>query len=206
IYRGTFEIAVPYTRTAAADRVELEIGLQGCADIGLCYPPQSWTREVELPPAPARNASAILPSPRGDDLLPVDDAFVMNARFDGPNLLAVSWTIEPGYYLYADKLEIETEGGIQLGVAEWPQGVPHRDDNFGDVLVFYDYVEAQVPFSRAGPEEIPVTVRGRFQGCRENSICYPPSEQTMALVLPAASAFAPAESAPPSASDAPVSE
>ncbi len=26
-----------------------------------------------------------------------------------------------------------------------------------------------------------------FQGCRENSVCYPPSEQTMALVLPATS-------------------
>ncbi|MFS8607612.1 MAG: protein-disulfide reductase DsbD [Gammaproteobacteria bacterium] len=206
IYRGTFEIAVPYTRTGAAERLELEVGLQGCADIGLCYPPQSWTREVALPPAPVRASSALLPSARGEDLLPVDEAFVMNARFDGPNLLTVSWTIEPGHYLYADKLEIEAEGDIELGAAEWPQGVPHRDDNFGDVLVYYDHVEAKVPFSRAGPDEMPVTVRGRFQGCRENSICYPPSEQTMALVLPATSAFAPAESAPPRASDAPVSE
>src|SRR5690606_30210014 len=40
IYRGTFEIALPYTRSVPADRLELELGLQGCADIGLCYPPQ----------------------------------------------------------------------------------------------------------------------------------------------------------------------
>jgi len=205
IYRGAFEITLPYARTAPADRLELELGLQGCADIGLCYPPQSWTSEVALPPAPARAAAPILPGAR-DELLPVDEAFVMNARFDGPNLLTVSWHIEPGYYLYADKLEIDAEGDIELGAAEWPQGVPHRDDNFGDVRVFYDRVDADVPFSRAGPDEIPVVVRGRFQGCRENSICYPPSEQTMALVLPATAAFAAADAAPLAASGAPVSE
>ena len=32
----------------------------------------------------------------GLELLPVDEAFVMNARFDGPNLLTVGWQIEPG--------------------------------------------------------------------------------------------------------------
>jgi len=205
IYRGAFEIALPYRRSTPADRLELRIGLQGCADIGLCYPPQSWTSEVELPPSPARAAAPLLPQGR-DELLPVDEAFVMNARFDGPNLLTVSWQIEPGYYLYADKLDVEAEGDIELGAAEWPEGVPHRDDNFGDVQVFYDYVEASVPFSRAGPGEIPVVVRGRFQGCRENSICYPPSEQTMALVLPAAAAFETGDGAPLAAPGTPVSE
>lgn len=201
IYRGAFEISVPYSRRARANELELEMRLQGCADIGLCYPPQTWTSRVELPPpAPStqtsqRSAAPSLLSPGGETLLPVDEAFVMNARFDGPNLLALAWQIEPGYYLYADKLDIEAHGDIELGTPEWPEGVPHYDENFGDVLVFYDYVEAKVPFSRATPGEMQVELRGYFQGCRENSICYPPSEQTMALVLPAAAEFAAADAA-----------
>src|SRR5690606_461725 len=156
IYRGAFEIAVPYTRRTSIDALDLEMGLQGCADIGLCYPPQTWTSRVDVPAAPAPSAPAAargpsLFGPAADELLPVDEAFVMNARFDGPNLLTVGWQIEPGYYLYRDKLELEAAGEIGLGTPEWPEGVPHYDDNFGDVRVFYDYVEARIPFSRASP-------------------------------------------------------
>lgn len=192
IYRGEFDISVPYTRSGSVRQLELELRLQGCADIGLCYPPQRWTSLVELPqgePATGGASSLIFGEP-ADDLLPVDEAFIMNARFDGANELVVAWQIEPGYYLYSDKFGFEVDGGLGLGNASLPPGEPHYDENFGDVEVFYDYVEATIPFSRARPDEIPVTVRGQFQGCRENSICYPPGEQAMALVLPAASEFA----------------
>jgi len=217
IYRGTFTIEVPYTRTADVDALELAMDLRGCADIGLCYPPQTWTSRVDLPSAGPRasasSGSIASPfAPSADEPLPVDEAFVMNARFDGPNLLTVGWQIQPGYYLYRDKLEVEAVGDIDLAVPSWPEGVEHYDDNFGDVRVFYGYVETSIPFARPSPDEIPVEIRGRFQGCRENSICYPPAAQSMALVLPAASAFADSESAPPSgpaaasAGAAPVSE
>ena len=194
IYRGEFEVAVPYSRSGAVRQMELELRLQGCADIGLCYPPQRWTSLVELPPGgPAGGAvSSLLLGGAEDDLLPVDEAFVMNARFDGANELVVAWQIAPGHYLYSDKLGFGVDGGLGLGAARLPEGEPHYDENFGDVEVFYDYVEATIPFSRASPDEMPVTVRGQFQGCRENSICYPPGEQIMALVLPPASEFAPA--------------
>ena len=192
IYRGEFDIAVPYTRNGSVRQLELELRLQGCADIGLCYPPQRWTSLVELPPgAPAQGGTTGLIFGEADDeLLPVDEAFVMNARFDGANELVVGWQIAPGYYLYSDKLGFEVDGGLGLGSARLPEGEPHYDENFGDVEVFYDYVEATIPFSRASPDELPVTVHAGFQGCRENSICYPPGEQTMALVLPTASEFA----------------
>jgi thioredoxin:protein disulfide reductase len=195
VYRGEFEIALPYRRTGAADSVEVDLELQGCADIGLCYPPQQWSRSVGLPAAESRGlfglgVSRAAPAAGTDELLPVDEAFVMNARFDGANELTVAWTIEPGYYLYRDKLEFAVDGGIQLGEPKLPDGEPHYDDNFGDIRVFYGYVEAVIPFSRASPDEIPVTVRAGFQGCKEESICYPPGTQTMALVLPPSSAFA----------------
>ena len=105
----------------------------------------------------------------------------MNARFDKPNELTVAWQIAPGYYLYRDKLTFAATGRIDLGAANLPAGVAHTDDNFGDVEVFYDYVEAKVPFARASPDELDVEITAGFQGCKEDSICYPPGEQVMAL-------------------------
>jgi thiol:disulfide interchange protein DsbD len=192
IYRGKFDIAVPYRRSgAAAATAALELRLQGCADRGLCYIPQSWDASVALP---ARDPLGLADEPPAltgatDDLLPVDQAFTMNARFDKPNELTVAWQIAPNHYLYRDKFTFEVDGAVELGRATLPKGKAHRDENFGDVEVFYDYVEAKVPFSRASPDAIDVVVKAGFQGCRDESICYPPGVQTMAMVLPAAADF-----------------
>jgi len=193
IYRHKFRIAIPYRRTAAVQSFDLKVELQGCADRGLCYLPQEWTATIALPPAPFLGVGAIDASPTGDELS-VDQAFAMNARFDKPNELTVGWQIAPGYYLYRDKLTFAAKGRIDLGAATLPKGVPHTDDSFGDVEIFRDYVEAKVPFARASPDEIEVEITAGFQGCKDASICYPPGEQFMSLVLPATSEF-PAPSA-----------
>ena len=49
IYRGKFEIRVPYQRTSDVRRMEVAFKLQGCATFGLRYPPQNWTTELSLP-------------------------------------------------------------------------------------------------------------------------------------------------------------
>ncbi len=194
IYRGEFAVAIPYRRSAPVEQLDLKLELQGCADFGLCYLPQDWDATVALPPASLFDFTPGASTVDGDQL-PVDDAFTMNARFDKANELTVAWQIAPGYYLYRDKLTFAVDGAIGLGTAKLPEGVAHRDDNFGDVEVFYDYVEVKVPFSRASPAALDVTLTAGFQGCKEASICYPPGEQTMALVLPATSEF-PAATAP----------
>jgi thiol:disulfide interchange protein DsbD len=187
-YRHEFRIAIPYRRSAQIERFDLKLELQGCADFGLCYLPQDWTATITLPPAPFLGAGAIDASPTGD-LLPVDDAFTMNARFDKPNELTVAWQIAPGHYLYRDKLTVATTGRISLGAPILPAGEPHTDDNFGEVEIFRDYVELKVPFARASPDELEVEITAGFQGCKDDSICYPPGEQFMSLVLPATSEF-----------------
>jgi thiol:disulfide interchange protein DsbD len=203
IYRGAFEISIPYSRRPSSpEGLSLQVRLQGCADIGLCYPPQTWTRDVALPEtdadafsataAPGAAGSAGSPFLQTDatEPLPVDEAFVMNARFDGPNELTVGWQIQPGYYLYRDKLGVAADGDIELGKPTMPAGEPFSDENFGDVRVFRDYVELEVPFARASAGEMPVTVRAAFQGCKDDSVCYPPAEQTMPLTLPPSASFA----------------
>jgi thiol:disulfide interchange protein DsbD len=200
IYRGRFQIRVPYTQTGSADELDYVLSLQGCADIGICYPPQHWNASVDLPApsvlAGGQAASLILgKNAKGGNELPADQAFQMNARFDSANQLTVHWQIQPGYYLYRDKLGFSADGPIELGTPKLPAGEAHEDQNFGASRVFYKSVEAVIPFSRSSPDAIPVTIHAKYQGCKENSICYPPGEQTMSVVVPASSEFAAASGA-----------
>jgi thiol:disulfide interchange protein DsbD len=211
VFRHKFSIAIPYQRSGAATTLDLKLRLQGCADFGLCYLPQDWTAAITLPAAAAKSAARpslfdadrnTLPAGAADALLPVDQAFVMNARFDKPNELTVAWQMAPGYYLYRDKLTVSATGKVDLGAANMPGGKPYKDENFGDVQIFRDFVELKVPFARANPDAIDVVVTAGFQGCKDNSICYPPGEQTMPMVLPATREFPPAQTV----AEGPVSE
>jgi thiol:disulfide interchange protein DsbD len=193
IYRHAFEIAIPYMRTAPADSVEFMLELQGCDDnIGLCYPPQDWPTTISLPPGPIAAgglAGSLFAGAASDEPLPVDEAFIANPRFDSANELIVAWQIAPGYYLYRDKFTFDVDGEIQLGAARLPEGVAHTDQNFGDVEVYYDRVEIVVPFARAHPNEQFLAITAGFQGCKDESICYPPAEQLFELTLPASAEF-----------------
>jgi thiol:disulfide interchange protein DsbD len=208
IYRHAFEIAVPYQRSGGATKLDLQLKLQGCADQGICYVPQTWTASLSLPAAPAFSLAAPPRSPLAntDDILPADQVFVMNARFDKPNELTVAWQIEPGYYLYKDKLAVRAEGKIELGRAVLPEGMPHKDDSFGDVRIFRDYAEIKIPFARSSPNALDVKVIAAYQGCKDDSLCYPPGERTMALVLPATSEFPSASAASAASAGEPLSE
>jgi thioredoxin:protein disulfide reductase len=46
VYRGTLVVPLPLA-AGAKGRVVLTVGYQGCADAGLCYPPQTRTLELE---------------------------------------------------------------------------------------------------------------------------------------------------------------
>ena len=50
-YRHEVAIRVPVTAAAGASEVTLQAISQGCADAGLCYPPQKWQTQVALPAA-----------------------------------------------------------------------------------------------------------------------------------------------------------
>ena len=58
VYYHGVEARVPFTRSSAANgaSVSVKIKYQGCADAGLCYPPQ--TRQVSIPPASSQVAAA----------------------------------------------------------------------------------------------------------------------------------------------------
>ena len=194
-YRHQLDIPIPYGRVGNTESLDLDLVLQGCADIGLCYPPQHWSRSVDLPAAAATPRGTALTnlmsgaSARDDGLLPADEAFVMNARVEGANELVVGWTIAPDHYMYRDKFEFSVNGPIGLGTAELPAGEPHDDLEFGNVEVYFGYVEATIPFTRATPEAVDVELIAGGQGCKVDSICLPPETYSMALTIPSSSEF-----------------
>lgn len=48
IYRGRFRILLPFTAPAGVTRVELRVLSQGCADVGVCYPPFEHRAELRV--------------------------------------------------------------------------------------------------------------------------------------------------------------
>ena len=111
IYRDRFYVSIPYTVTGTAPAsFDLEIRSQGCADIGICYPPQVWTTAIALSapaaaqPAPTNKFALTAGGGALGDFLPVDAAFKPYVvPLDG-NTVEVSFQVAPGYYLYKDKI------------------------------------------------------------------------------------------------------
>ncbi len=220
-YRKVLTGTLPGKPTADAGTINLEIRYQGCADAGVCYPPQKRVVQVTLPgggaasaatPAsplganPLAAASGVLRLPgtaSATDTLPLpsEQAFGFEAIVDSGNQVLLRFTPAPGYYLYRDRTALKLEGapGIGLAAPRWPQARSHRDEHFGDVAVYFDQVDVPLPLRRTATGAAAATLVATFQGCQENGICYPPMTRRIALSLPAGKVNAQAgEAAAPS--------
>ncbi|MDH4107734.1 MAG: protein-disulfide reductase DsbD [Gammaproteobacteria bacterium] len=205
VYRERFFVSIPYEiRGDRPASIELTIKSQGCADIGICYPPQTWTETVPLVAARGNLPKLSLGGLGGSEFLPVDEAFrPLLTAIDG-NTVEVAFQITPGYYLYRDKLTVATASGrVQLGRLDLPAGELKVDEWFGEMEVYHNDVFARLPLARAAPEPIRLDLTLGYQGCADGGLCYPPQLREMSVELPAATAVS-ALPARPSA--APVTE
>ncbi|MGB0132617.1 protein-disulfide reductase DsbD family protein [Dokdonella sp.] len=206
IYHDVVKGTLPYTLTdTAASSVEVTITVQGCHEIDpkICYPPHP-TRLVLTPPVSTVAAPTALAQKLAsgsalgsavnalepDEALPAEQAFVFEAIAMSPTELLARWTMPKGYYLYRDKSKVMVtdDSGVEVGAAEWPAGVDHIDEHFGSVVVYYDQVELPVALKRPNGEARTIQVTGEFQGCKEDGICYPVLQRTLAIDLDAATA------------------
>jgi len=186
IYRDSFTVTMPYTRSAGAgDTLELELKSQGCADLGLCYPPQTWTVSIDLPSEPDTEADSgllalINKDKRSGEFLPADEAFRLIAQPISRDWVEVDWQIADGYYLYRHRLQFEATGaGQTVGEALIPDGKEEHDEFFGDVEIYYDSLTVRLPVSAKGGD--PLQLKVGYQGCAEDGICYPPTTKIVSL-------------------------
>ena len=219
IYRGRFFVRLPYSvegeRPAS---MELVLKSQGCADLGICYPPQTWTEPVRLVAANTVQANKpdklIFGSSFGKapgDFLPVDEAFKpMLIPLDG-NTIEVSIQVAAGYYLYKDKISAATQSDrVQLGRMELPAGEMKNDEYFGDMEVYHNDVFGKLPLVRATPAAMDLEIDLTYQGCADGGICYPPTTRTLSVTLPTATSVsalaAISDRAPPVSEQAKLAE
>jgi len=202
IYRGTAKIGLQVRFDGPPRDFELHLKLQGCADAGLCYPPQNWQTSVKWPaaavPAPAASGGFSLRKLLGrgkgpmseSDFLPADQAFVFSTSSPGADRIVLRWDIADDYYLYRDKVKITTPAsGVQFGAPRFPPGETKHDEYFGEQVVYHDDMQLDLPvIAAAGTTEVPLEVT--YQGCADAGLCYPPIHKQVTVQL--ASKTAPA--------------
>ncbi len=209
IYRGRQTVRIPLSREdGAAARLRLEATSQGCADLGLCYPPHRQTLELDLPPATASTAKAAQPSEglaaladlgrnlgldEDDGILEPDEAFRFSASVESARALRLHWQVAEGTYLYKDKLELSLEdaagtqlGPISLPAAELKHDTVLPDGSIGDVEIYHGEIDFAAPLLRSDASAGKITLIAKYQGCAERGICYPPITKKVALELPPA--------------------
>src|SRR5580658_3389257 len=129
--------------------------------------------------------------PSGDDFLPPDKAFRLEASGDGSDRVRLEWQITEGYYLYRARIKVETASrDVQLGTTQFPVGEMKSDEYFGKQEIYHHELAATVPVARAHGGTLQLPLRVTYQGCAEAGLCYPPITKDVTVTLSAGAATA----------------
>ncbi len=128
------------------------------------------------------------------DVRDFGDVFVISADAPERNRVEVSWDIAEGYYLYKNRfLQFSAQTpGVVLGEPEIPQGDISFDDLLGEeVEKYHGRLTVSLPILSVQPGISAFQLQARSQGCLENVLCYPPTDQVLLVGLPPAAALQP---------------
>ncbi len=125
-----------------------------------------------------------------DEILGVDEAFILNTRTTGSAFIA-DIKITEGHYLYQDKVKISVDDpDVKTGELQLPEGESKYDEVFEKTLYVYHHdIEVVLPLRYTGNVDKDVVFKIEYQGCSEIAgICYPPQTKMVTTKLLAASA------------------
>ena len=194
IYRNSVTVPVTLEFAEKLSSIKLQVQYRGCADRGICYPPQKKQLDLDLSAfvtesfaKPMTNVNPFIKASNVDDLLLPDQAFQFFSSVKDANTVTVNWKIAKGYYLYREKiaLALTNSESVQLGIYSIPHGTPKEDEAFGKVEIFHDEVTFDLPLIRKDTNPQNVILDAKFQGCAERGVCYPLMKKSAELVLPA---------------------
>ncbi|WP_164057937.1 protein-disulfide reductase DsbD [Serratia marcescens] len=132
-------------------------------------------------------AQASLFAPKGgSQFVPVDQAFAFDFKQQGGQV-TLNWQIRPGYYLYRQQIKLVPQQAT-LGAFTLPEGLSHKDEFFGEVAIFKQQLNLQVPLQQAAAN---ASLSVTYQGCAEAGFCYPPETRTIPLDAVSATTAAP---------------
>ena len=118
-----------------------------------------------------------------EEFLSPDVAFKLEVVQADANNLSAKFKIEPGYYLYKQRISFKDAAGKVL-TANLPAGDIKDDPNFGKQEVYHHDFSADIPISTATGA---IKVSARYQGCSEKGLCYAPQTKTFNIDINAAS-------------------
>lgn len=208
-YRDGVTLKLPFTTAGAPPQsITLKAVSQGCADAGVCYPPNEQTATLTLAAAsiPANSTTVAAPSALdrlanlasdlggagADEFLPPDQAFKLEITPVNATTLRAHYEIAPSYYLYKDKLRLTVTRPASMRVADLrlPTADVKEDPTFGRTEVFHKSFDAEAILTGAPAADQKVTLHAVYQGCSEKGVCYPPIEKTLTVDLSEQSAAA----------------
>lgn len=206
-YHQQVDIIIPYSNDAEHSTAELKFKYQGCAEAGVCYPPQTKTIKLTMPvpepsilhsePEPSMLLSGDAPDSFGlglseeqwggqmDSVLPEDMAFKVETIAMDANKLSARFTMSDRVYLYKDKVKLTSlTDGITIVGSAFPLAQMKDDPHFGKVDVYFGLIEVDVDIERLQGSENRLELYIEFQGCVDEGICYPPANRTIWIDLP----------------------
>ena len=119
-----------------------------------------------------------------DNLLEPEKAFRFSARALDASSVEVTFAIADGYYMYRDRFKFAAEGNaaVRLGPPEFPRGLVHKDEFFGETQIYRRAVSIRLPVEGEGRFDLKVT----SQGCADAGVCYVPMDSSASIQLAAA--------------------
>lgn len=194
IYRNQLAVLVPIN-TDKHKTITLSVDYQGCADVGVCYPPVRKNIQVEINPLPLKTTSKAVASGLsniGDRALSFGKNILQNIGGNAKNhplkpeqafklstiqlnnqQLLAEWIIEPEYFLYRDKFNFSLKGA-KLGQVIIPKGKIKDDPFFGKVETHRGVLSVVLPISEVVGDKVGLVIG--YQGCWDGGVCYPPQK------------------------------
>ena len=117
------------------------------------------------------------------ELLEPEKAFRFSARLLDASQVEVRYEIAPGYYMYRDKFKfVANSPSITVDASQLPPGKIKKDDYFGEMQTYRGEQRFVLPVKGLVAPAAGFTLKAESQGCADIGVCYPPLEQTAALV------------------------
>ena len=205
VYRHQMVAEIPLIRESGSSaQFSLKTKSQGCADIGVCYPPQKKTLALQLAAVETAEEAPVSASPTKKAFnlakelgitglsdtnapLPPDEAFAYDISATDKQNLNARWDITKGHYLYQDKIKfslVNPPEGVSLGKPILPKGKKENDQYFGDIVIYNHDFDIKIPLIGKADS---VKVKASYQGCSKlTGICYPPQTKIQTINLASA--------------------
>ncbi|ASD28291.1 protein-disulfide reductase DsbD [Brevundimonas diminuta] len=145
------------------------------------------TLAVLMLSAPAPSLAQGLGQSFGQPLLSPEEAFTLQISREVDGDLIFAWKIAPGHYLYKDHTAATAPDGKTALPLRLRAGEKKDDPGFGVVDIWRDAGRAVLSADALKRANDPASINITYQGCLENSICYPPTTRTVDVpALPSA--------------------